>query len=635
MIIDVDGQKFDVPDDATPDEIDGLTRPKFQGATARSGAEWAMQGMSPLERKLAAFGENAAHTLKQGGNLIGNIAEGLTGKRLGMPTDAEVEESAALNAPLNEAHPGYALAGQIAPQMLPVGGGGAAVARAGLGSRLANVGTQAALGAAQGYTFSDPSQRGTNAALGGLVGGGVAAVANPLAAVARRALDRADEGAYKLFEPTIEKLRELAEKGRKAGQTAEQGMRNFGRQIRETIDPGTGRRLIDPVAEVGERELAVGRVGAQGGRQINRALGEMDDMGLVGRPAEVRRQLIQARDELLGTGDVATFTPTQRRSLMTINRQIDDFDRVFGTKVNQGPVNPGAIPEESVPLTMHPERAERAAVSGVEGVPVIAESQVGAAAPETLRVFDPPAIKGKIGRYDPVKKKMVSDVPAQPHLQASREVEIPNDAWSPWRSFVERNRARAVEGRPQPMSRNQYVPREVTREGVPGVGSPMQMVEFNDLPLSEFESKAKRLLGKEGFQKSGSGRYRTAEAADSDPAIQWLRRATGILKGHTEAQFSPRYFMEGKKMAALDEILGPAAKDAAVTKAGRTVGTGGSPQGFLFRRAIDAAKRHTRPYGIKANESIDAIANALPHNLDADVRKALIAALRQETSNAP
>ena len=627
MIIDVDGQKFDVPDDATPDEIDGLTRPKFAGATPRQGAESVLATMSPAEQTLAAIGGGMYRTGRNAGNLLGNIAEKITGKRLGMPTDAELRADEEYDAPLAENNKIATFVGELAPQipLMMVGGGGATVAKAGLGARSANILRQAATGAGQGYVFSGPDSRGTNAALGGLVGGGVAAVANPIAALARRALDRADEGAYKLFEPTLEKLKELAEKGRKPGQTAEQGMRNMGRQIREAVDPGTGRRLIDPVAEVGERELSVGRLGEQGGKQIGLALREMDDLGLKGRPAQVRQQLLQARDEILGTGDMATFTPTQRRSLSAINRQIDDFDRVFGTKAVPGAVNPGAIPEET-------------AIRMVDGSPVIGSTQVGASAPDTLRVFDPPYITGKVSKIDPVTKKFVKggQVPAQPDLIPSREVEIATDAWEPWRSFVQRqsSRDRLIPGttRPRPLGRNEYMVREVTQEGVPGVGQPFQQVEFNDLPLSSFEEKAKRLLGKEGFQKAGSGRYRTAEAADSDPAIQWLRRATGILKGHTEEQFAPRYFLEGKKMAALDEIFGPAAKDAAVSKAGRTIGTGGSPQGWIFRRALDAAKRHTRPYGIKANEKIDAIAQALPHNTDAAIRAAVIEALRQKES---
>ena len=585
MIIDVDGQKFDVPDDATPDEIDGLTRPKFAGATPRQGAQSVVDSMGPIEGRLAAFGEHAAHTLKQGGNLIGNIAESVSGKRLGMPTDAEVQESAELNAPLREKYPIVSFGGAVAPQLLPVGGGGAAVARAGLGSRLANIGTQAAIGAGQGYTFSDPGQRGTNAAVGGAVGGTVAAVANPLAALARRALDRADEGAYKLFEPTIEKLKELAEKGAKRGQSAEQGMRNFGRQIRETVDPGTGRRLVDPVAEIGDRALATGRVGARGGRQIDAALKEMDFRGLKGRPSEVRQQLIQARDELLGTGDFATFTPTQRRSLMTINKQISDFDRVFGTKLELDPII-GTKPAETAPLTMteHPETGALVRPRTLPGNPagerVIAESRVGSA-DELWR------------------SKTATPVPAEEAVT-----------------------------RAKPLKRNQYLPEEEIlpeREGIIGAKARLE-----DLPLSDFESRAKRLLGKEGFQRSGSSKYRTAEAAEGDPAIEWLRRATGILKDHTEKQFAPQYFLEGKKMAALDEILGPAAKDAAVSNVGRGPGTGGSLQGFVFRHLVRPAVRKARPYGIKANEAIDAVAKALPHNTDAALRAAVIEMLRQK-----
>ena len=632
MIIDVDGQKFDVPDDASPDEIDGLTRPKFQGATPRQGAQSVVDEMGPIEGRLAAFGEHAAHTLKQGGNLIGNIAESVSGKRLGMPTDEEVKESAELNAPLREKYPIVSFGGAVAPQLLPVGGGGAAVARAGLGSRLANVGTQAAIGAGQGYTFSDPGQREENAAMGAGVGGTVAAVANPLAALARNALGRANKAAVDLFEPGVEKLREIAEKWRGRGETMEQGIRNAGKAIREAVDPATGRRLVAPVNEVGERALMAERVGAQGGKQIDAALQEMDARGLKGRPAEVRAQLLQARDEILGSGDMATFTPTQRRSLAAINRQIDDFDRVFGTKATPGAVNPGAVPEESVPLRMHPERAERASVEGVEGVPVIAESKVGASAPDTLRVFDPPYITGKVNKVDPVTKKFVKggQVPAQPGLIPSREVEIATDAWEPWRSFVKRNRARTVDGRPQPMARGQYIPREVTREGVPGAGSPMQMVEFNDLPLSQFEEKAKRLLGKEGFQKAGSNRYRTAEAAEGDPAVQWYRRATGVLKGHTEDQFNPDYFLQGKKKAQFGEVFGPAGEAAAINGVAGKTGTGGTIRGYLFRKALQPALRKARPYGIKAEEGLDALAEMLPHNTDAALRAAVIEMLRQK-----
>ena len=594
MIIDVDGQKFDVPDDASPDEIDGLTRPVQQLSNPRAQAESVLATMGPVEQTLAAIGGGMYRGGRQVGNLLGKVGVP------GMPTDEEMREEAEIQAPLAEKNKIATFVGDIAPQipLIMATGGGSAVARAGILPRLANIGKQAAAGAGQGYVFSGPDDRGTNAALGGVVGGGIGAVANPLAALARRALDRADEGAYKLFEPSIEKLKELAEKGRRPGQTAEQGMRNFGRQIREAVDPQTGKRLVGPAQEIGERELAVGRVGEQGGKQIGQALRTMDDLGLKGRPAQVRQQLIQARDELLGTGDVATFTPTQRRSLMAINRQIDDFDRVFGTKMELDPIV-GMKPAETKPLTMaeHPETG--ALVRNADGDRILAESRVGST-DELWRSTTPPPEGFQQSRY------------GRPGTEAARM---------------------EPSTRGQPLKRNQYLPDEEVLPERPGIVGMRARLE--DLPLSTFEEKAKRLLGKEGFQKAGSNRYRTADVAEGDPAIQWLRRATGILKGHTEEQFAPKYFLEGKKMAALDEILGPAAKDAAVRKAGRTLGVGGSPQGTLYRRMVDAAGRHARPYGIKTNEMIDAVSKALPHNTDAALRAAVIEMLRKETENAP
>jgi hypothetical protein len=252
-----------------------------------------------------------------------------------------------------------------------------------------------------------------------------------------------------------------------------------------------------------------------------------------------------------------------------------------------------------------------------------------------VRVFDPPAIKGKIGRYDPVKKKMVSDVPAQPNLQASREVDIPTEADGFWRSFVERNRARAVEGRPQPMARNQYIPMEEVVPERPGIVGMRATLE--QTPISHFEEGAKRAFGQEGFLRGS--KYLNAKAAAEDPVAQFYRKGYGTIKGSVEDALSVAPGLRDRFIAAKDtsqvaRVFEDAAKDLAhqqmLTRTGQAMR--GSPRGAIWNKLTTGIARKARPYEVLTNEAIEKIAASLPHNTDAATRALVIEMLRQKGS---
>jgi hypothetical protein len=144
-------------------------------------------GMSWPERQLTAFGENARHAIRQGSNLLTND-----------PTNEQLlEESRNLEA-LREAAPVASVLGGGSVAIPPVVALGAALpAGASLG---ATIGTGAALGAGQGAVFSDPGQRGKNAAIGFGLGTGIPLAAGLVSGAARSApvpgfLKRAAESA--------------------------------------------------------------------------------------------------------------------------------------------------------------------------------------------------------------------------------------------------------------------------------------------------------------------------------------------------------------------------------------------------------------------------------------------------------
>jgi hypothetical protein len=162
MRIEVDGQHYEVPDDATPAEIDALTRP----APAPSRTESLLRGAG--QGATLGFGDEMAAGV---GALIGNSNQPTFGARYKEIRDSLRRE----NKAASDAHPGYSFAGNVlggAPLAIATGGGSEAPTAARL------VGMGAALGGASGLGNSDAESLGgmaTATGLGAGLGGALSA----------------------------------------------------------------------------------------------------------------------------------------------------------------------------------------------------------------------------------------------------------------------------------------------------------------------------------------------------------------------------------------------------------------------------------------------------------------------------
>jgi hypothetical protein len=581
--------------------------------------------LNALERTALSYGTGAWEGIRKAANWS-----------FGMPSapdfikDPAVKEGQAKLDKITEGHPYSgglpAFVGEmVGPTVATLPLGAPTVVGKGVGNALTRLALRAGSGAAQGTLAS--GMAGGDEAAGAGVGAGFGVGGPVVGGWLKKGGERASESAVKLLSSGGDVIDELADRFATKGGTVEQGLRRAGDALR-SIKRG-GERLVGPGQEAGNRALILEAEGKDAGGVINQVMREADKRGLKGSPREVLRQLEEARDSVLGTGPGSRLTDEQLAAKAKIDEHIQRFMGEFGTKAKPGAINPGAVPEESIPLVMHPEKAVR----DPKGVPVIAESKVGASAPDTVRVFDPsenPMRRVARNEKGHATKGWVAN--DQPGLQTSREVDIPTEDWNPWRSFVAKQRARTVEGRPQPMSRNQYIPREVTRDAEIGVGTPFQNVDFADLPLSEFEEGAKRAYQQAAFLRKGSGAYRTGETAKADPFNQWLRRASGTLREHTESQLPPdllEQFVPAKARSGLAQTMEPSAKGVAKARFSDEPGVGGSIEGTLYRALVRNPAQAGRPYYIAANEGLEKLGNALPEGTQEALMNAVIHMLKE------
>jgi hypothetical protein len=162
MRVTVDGVTFDVPDDATVNEIDAITKPKDALATAQKAESAKMGG---LERTLASLGGGMLH----GARKAANFSFGMPSAPAAIQEPAVKEEAQALgNLTEGNTLTGKfpAFVGEAIPQVA-ASMAAPAPAGAGLLLRLALASGEAGL---QGAAFAEPGEREANAKIGAAVG---------------------------------------------------------------------------------------------------------------------------------------------------------------------------------------------------------------------------------------------------------------------------------------------------------------------------------------------------------------------------------------------------------------------------------------------------------------------------------
>lgn len=195
MRIEVDGQSYEVPDDASVDEIDAITKPKaLPGRLEAVGRGFAQGGTMGLGDEGAGLGAATQAAVAAQPELAGvpdaelyALARSTT---RGEDYSRMRNQSRASNKAVQEAHPGYYAAGEVTGAMAPAAasallGGAAAPTGASVLRRLMSPGALAASagqGAVQGAGYSDASTPGALAADSSL-GAGVGTLAHGLGAV--------------------------------------------------------------------------------------------------------------------------------------------------------------------------------------------------------------------------------------------------------------------------------------------------------------------------------------------------------------------------------------------------------------------------------------------------------------------
>lgn len=614
--------------------LDDLIKAEFAGPEKTEG-----DGLNAVERAALSYGTGAWEGIRKAANWS-----------FGMPSAPDVIQDKAVREGaerLKKITQGHALSGElpafigelIGPTVLtaPLGPGVAAASRlsalkggAGMVTRaLTRAGSGAAQGAVAGGMMGD--EEGTGAGVGAATGVLGPAVFNYLA----RGGQRASESAVRLVAEGKSAMAEVIDKYMKKGMTHEEAIREAGSQLRK-VTAANGERLTGIGTSAGRRVNILGEYGDEAGEKINEVMRAADARGLTGSPDDVYAKLVAARDEVVRPGPGGRLTDTDIAARQKIDEHIARFMREFQAEVVPGEKVMATELPTTRPLTMHPDEARR--LSPAEGgAPIIAESRVGASAPDTLRVFDPPenpirrVARDAKGRA--TKGWVATD---QPGLQTSREVDVPTEAWEPWRTFRQRQgwpRTEPGTGRPRPMARNQYSPREVTDLG--GEREVGQYFSFQDLPLSEFEEGGKRAYQRAAYLAKGSGAYRTDQAAQADPFNQWLRKASGVLKGNTEDKLPADLltkFMPAKERSQLASTFKDLASDVATGNFSHDPVTGGSLHGTLYRLLVRDPMQAARPYLIAGNEGLEKLAGKLPEGTQEAIMNAVIEMLRQKES---
>jgi hypothetical protein len=160
-------------------------------------------------------------------------------------------------------------------------------------------------------------------------------------------------------------------------------------------------------------------------------------------------------------------------------------------------------------------------------------------------------------------------------------------------------------------------------------------------PLSQFED-AKRMLQDEGFL-TGSAKYIESSAAEADPVVQFMRKASSIFRRKAEDAASAVDPALGTKFKALKQdaqmtMMGEKASERAAVRefAGPTEMSHVMPQTLPARKLTEAVLEHYRPFAIKGAEAVDLLGKLTPQNADDFWRAAMIEMLRsKEKNNAP
>lgn len=582
--------------------------------------------LNDLERTALSYGTGAWEGLRKAANWS-----------FGMPSAPDVIQEPAVKAgaerlrKITEGHPYSgelpAFVGElVGPTVATAPLGAPQMVGRGVPMALARMGLRAGSGAAQGAVGAGMS--GADEGVGGGVGAAFGTAGPVVGNWLKRGGERASESAVKLLSAGGDVIDELADRFATKGGTPEQALRRVGSVLR-SIKRGP-ERLVSPGMEAGERAVMLEAEGDDAGKIINKVMREADKRGIKGDPKKILAQMEADRDAVLGIGPGSRLTDEDLAAKEKIDTHIRRFMNEFHTRATPGEEILASELPTTRPLTMHPEKAIR----DPKGVPVIGESKVGAAAPDTVRVFDPaenPMRRVARNEKGQATKGWVAG--DQPGLQESRVVDIPQEAWEPWRSQAQKPgwpRTNPGTNRPRPMARNQYIPKEVVDPGGEKVVG--QYFNLEDLPISEYEEGAKRAYQQAAFLRKGSGAYRTSEAAKADPFNKWLRRTSGSLRGNTEELLPADLlteFVPAKARSGLAQTMESSAKDVAKRRFSNEPGVGGSKEGTLYRMLVREPMQAARPYLIAGNEGLEKLGNNLPEGTQEALMNAVIQMLKE------
>jgi hypothetical protein len=313
MRVEVDGQHYDVPDDATPDEIDAITRsaapprvaapPNIPESLARGAGQGATLG----------FGDE----INAGVQALGIKALGQTGaqKSLGQLYKENRDAFRRENEAAKAAHPYVYGAGQIAggaPLALATGGGGTA--------RL--IGTSAALGGATGLGESTAEGAGGMAldtGKGAAIGAAIPAAVTGAGALLRRAAPALRGGAIGLGRKIISNIPHSLSGAPELPAETVQAAFNEGAIVPLGTAKGAGQRLLAARQNLGSQygnlleELeARGITGPQRDALLQQYSGAEQNAFLTSQEPGVRRAFATEQRELAHKPDTIPLSISEK-----------------------------------------------------------------------------------------------------------------------------------------------------------------------------------------------------------------------------------------------------------------------------------------------------------------------------------
>lgn len=374
MQIEIQGEGvFEVPDDATPEEIAALTSPPTPRPVP---GQAETDALGPVEGALTAFGEGARHLIRQGGNYLAKIpGVRQAGEALGLPpdpTDSEVEEASRNLGPLRSRFPISSALGSASLAVPAAVGAASATLPASLSVPQLAIGS-ALLGGAQGEAFSDPSQRIASRDTGFKFGAALPLALGVGGNVAGRVLSRSAPASPVTVPGKLEPIKSATPEARammEEGVPLTPGQQNPG---------GTWNQIEEATTSVPGVGPAVARMrGAAAEKDIQRIFAKATPPGEsappAGDPAEMLTHLKAGFDRAYAgvKGEITRWGPTElpnRFAAVTANPEIvaDDAVRASVGRFLQNQATAMASEAPTVEKLLKVRSAIRSAAANAEG----------------------------------------------------------------------------------------------------------------------------------------------------------------------------------------------------------------------------------------------------------------------------